>query len=1012
MKNKGYTLIEIIGVIVILSLIIMISIPTISGILKSSKTKAYNVQVAEIKSASESWSLLNYENVPKNDGDTIIISVLQLKLANLLPYDFKNPKTGELFPDDMQISITKKGNNIVYEVLTDTGTTNEILNPLAPQIILIGGINQNIEINSSYKELGASAKDKDDNALTVTTTITNSLGNTVSSIDVTTLNKYTIIYSATKDSLTSTIKRIVNVVDTIAPIVTVTGYTNNQYIDLESSSSYSLPAASVFDNSNDLITYQVTGNFSSIIPGSKQVIYKATDESGNIGTFILNFSVKDTIMPTATYTTTVNPTTGRKEFAVTASDSGTGLHEYAYSYDGGATWRKESTFIYEDFNNISLKIRDKAGNVKAATPLTLLVKPNGGVWNSLSSDSSLSLEQGSINTIANPTRAGYSFVNWTISGTGTTISDTTLTMGSVNSTITANWTPNNYTLTVNANSGTWSGTTPQTIACDSTVTIANPTRTNYTFTGWTVSGEGSSISGTTFKMGSENTTITANWTLTSFTVTINANGGTWSGTVPATMQNGQTTTIIDPNARAGYVFSGWTVSGTGSSISGTTFTMGTANTTLTANWLAFANMFTYTGTSTVIDDGSGNWRIKFLTSGTFTPLVNMSIDVFLVGGGGGGGGDFGSGAGGGYTTTAGKVAVAGTGYPIVIGAGGTGGNYSTNGTVGGTTSFMGSTAAGGGYGGSNNTAMGRSLGGNGGSGGGGNPSTGAGGTNGGNGTGSTPGFGQGSTTREFAEATGTLYSTGGASCPGAAGAANTGNGGGGNTYSATGYTGGSGIVVIRNMRVPNVYTYTGNSIAVVEDGKWKIKLLTNGTFTPLSNMTIDVFLVGGGGGGGGDFGSGGGGGYTTTATKTVTAGTGYAAIIGAGGTGGNYSTNGTAGGTTSIMGSTAAGGGYGGSNNTAMGRNLGGNGGSGGGGNPSTGVGGTNGGNGTGSTPGIGQGTTTKEFGESTGTLYSTGGTSCPGTNGAANTGDGGGGNTYSATGYSGGSGIIVIREH
>ena len=41
------------------------------------------------------------------------------------------------------------------------------------------------------------------------------------------------------------------------------------------------------------------------------------------------------------------------------------------------------------------------------------------------------------------------------------------------------------------------------------------------------------------------------------------------------------------------------------------------------------------GTYQVLDDGGGNWRIKFLSSGTFTPLKNMVIDAFLVGAGGG-----------------------------------------------------------------------------------------------------------------------------------------------------------------------------------------------------------------------------------------------------------------------------------------------------------------------------------------------------------------------------------------
>ena len=91
--------------------------------------------------------------------------------------------------------------------------------------------------------------------------------------------------------------------------------------------------------------------------------------------------------------------------------------------------------------------------------------------------------------------------------------------------------------------------------------------------------------------------------------------------------------------------------------------------------------FTYTGTYQLIDDGGGNWRIKFLTSGvlTFTKLgsAGKGIDVFLVGGGGGCGNangvsDFLGAGGGGYTKTTRQITVqAGVEYPIVIGAGST-----------------------------------------------------------------------------------------------------------------------------------------------------------------------------------------------------------------------------------------------------------------------------------------------------------------------------------------------------
>ena len=196
--------------------------------------------------------------------------------------------------------------------------------------------------------------------------------------------------------------------------------------------------------------------------------------------------------------------------------------------------------------------------------------------------------------------------------------------------------------------------------------------------------------------------------------------------------------------------------------------------------------FTYTGTYEYIDDG-GNWRIKFLSSGVFTLLKAMTIDVFLVGAGGGGKSDSVSGGGGGgYTKTEKSVAIAKNAkYTIEIGVSG----ESIN---GGNTSAFGVTAEGGKKGGSS-----FGNGGNGGSGGGGFKA--AGGIDGANGGTSGPyrgGTGQGTTTREFGESTGDLYASGGSGVASGAtaGADNTGDGGG------TEKAGGSGIVVIRNAR--------------------------------------------------------------------------------------------------------------------------------------------------------------------------------------------------------------------
>ena len=219
------------------------------------------------------------------------------------------------------------------------------------------------------------------------------------------------------------------------------------------------------------------------------------------------------------------------------------------------------------------------------------------------------------------------------------------------------------------------------------------------------------------------------------------------------------------------------------------------------------------------------------------------------------------------------------------------------------------------------------------------------------------------------------------------------------------------------------FTYSGTyDVEVDESGNWKIYFLDTGTltFSKLGSAKdgIDVFVVGGAAGGGPSTtkineyvttkGAGGAGGRTSTANNvSVTKGTPYIITVGAGGG------IGTDGGVSSAFGNsvTAA---------TAGGIWNGGNGGSGGGAginNNKTDItaGGTDGWNGA-DNPldannykgGTGQGTTTREFAEMNGVLYSAGGNGGEAgvKNGSANTGDGG--NRASK----GGSGIVIIRNH
>ena len=71
--------------------------------------------------------------------------------------------------------------------------------------------------------------------------------------------------------------------------------------------------------------------------------------------------------------------------------------------------------------------------------MKLYIDPNGGYYNGLSSVTRQATLTGYKHTIANPTRAGYTFSGWTVTGTGSSISGNTLTIGTGDTTLKANW---------------------------------------------------------------------------------------------------------------------------------------------------------------------------------------------------------------------------------------------------------------------------------------------------------------------------------------------------------------------------------------------------------------------------------------------------------------------------------------------------------------------------------------------------------------------------------------------
>lgn len=245
---------------------------------------------------------------------------------------------------------------------------------------------------------------------------------------------------------------------------------------------------------------------------------------------------------------------------------------------------------------------------------TLTINPNGGSYGGTTNNSTVTQYYGTTYSVADPTRTGYTFKNWTIAKTGGgtatgSISNKVYTFGAGNDTITAQWSVNNYGITVDPNGGTVSNmqyynaangaasgtltssgsfTASKTfqMAYNTTATITAPTRTGYTFTGWTkTAGNGTLTNGSpvttansSFKVTNSTATIKANWQVNQYTLTVkaysntaaapgtfanNVTGGTvkiGSGAAGATETaniNFGSTAQMTATAATGYTFKGW-----------------------------------------------------------------------------------------------------------------------------------------------------------------------------------------------------------------------------------------------------------------------------------------------------------------------------------------------------------------------------------------------------------------------------------------------------------------------
>lgn len=118
-EKKGFTMVELLGVLVVLALITAIAMPVITSTLNSSRKSSYQRQLDMIVAGAKSYGAKNIGNLPVS-GSSKTITLRDLKDEGFVEEDIANPETKKKFADTMQIRITNNNGDIEYTIVEST----------------------------------------------------------------------------------------------------------------------------------------------------------------------------------------------------------------------------------------------------------------------------------------------------------------------------------------------------------------------------------------------------------------------------------------------------------------------------------------------------------------------------------------------------------------------------------------------------------------------------------------------------------------------------------------------------------------------------------------------------------------------------------------------------------------------------------------------------------------------------------------------------------------------------
>ena len=299
--KRGFTLVELLGTLVILAILLVIVFASVAGIVNNSKNTVYNKQINSILAGAYDYTLKYPNELPKEKGEKKYISLLKLQNNGFVD-ELINPRSKDVYPIDLVISVEYTGGNYKYNdknaklygsyfykvMMNDANKSN---NQLLKPRMEIDGIEKSSD-GTYYTPMGVGS-DYVSYSVTVGNNVHNIIeiildnpydkgGKEVEHIDTTKKGVYYKYFIAIDDAGNSNylIQHIV-IDDNEVPTLTIPESTTEIAINV---TEFDLMNGVTCTDNSGKCKVTTEGNIEFGVPDSYEIKYTAKDPSGNTST--------------------------------------------------------------------------------------------------------------------------------------------------------------------------------------------------------------------------------------------------------------------------------------------------------------------------------------------------------------------------------------------------------------------------------------------------------------------------------------------------------------------------------------------------------------------------------------------------------------------------------------------------------------------------------------------------------------------------------------------------------